>query len=198
MRFSDAPRLLDETTEKLIYISLIVQKVNGFRHTNVPLQIAQLRLYLHYMNIYLGADHQGFYLKEQVFAYLVKHGYTVHDVGDTELDPNDDFPDFAQLAATQVIGDSSKDPRAILICGGGQGMAMAANRFRGIRASVIWDAYEAKMTRHDNDSNVLCLPARIFEDQDEAAWQGIVETWLNTPFAAVARYKRRNAQIDEL
>ncbi len=149
------------------------------------------------MNIYLGADHQGFYLKEKVFAYLAKHGYNVSDVGGRELDPADDFPDFAQMAATKLIGDDSKDPRAILICGGGQGMAMAANRFRGIRASVIWDAYEAKMTRNDNDSNILCLPSRILEDNDEA-WQGIIETWLNTPFAGAARFKRRNAQIDEL
>ena len=150
------------------------------------------------MNIYLGADHQGYYLKEQVFGYLAKHGYAVEDVGGKELDPNDDFPEFAQLAATKVIGDESKEPRAILICGGGQGMAMAANRFRGIRASMIWDAYEAKMTRHDNDSNVLCLPARIFENEDETTWQGIIETWLNTPFANAARFKRRNAQIDEM
>lgn len=149
------------------------------------------------MNIYLGADHQGFYLKEKVFAYLAKHGYDVYDVGGKELDPADDFPDFAQMAVIKLIGDDSKDPRAILICGGGQGMAMAANRFRGIRASVIWDAYEAKMTRHDNDSNVLCLPSRILEDNEDA-WEGIIETWLNTPFAGAARYKRRNAQIDEL
>lgn len=149
------------------------------------------------MKIYLGADHQGYYLKEKVFAYLAKHDYEVESVGDEELDPHDDFPDFAQLAATRVIGETDADPRAILICGGGQGMAMAANRFHGIRASVIWDAYEAKMTRHDNDSNILCLPARVLED-DDAAWQGIVETWLNTPFGAAARFKRRNAQMDEL
>lgn len=135
-------------------------------------------------------------MKEQLFSYLIKHDYDVEDVGGQELDPADDFPDFAQLAATRVIGETDDDPRAILICGGGQGMAMAANRFRGIRAAVIWDAFEAKMTRQDNDSNVLCLPARILED-DEAAWKGIVETWLNTPFAAAPRYKRRNAQIDE-
>jgi RpiB/LacA/LacB family sugar-phosphate isomerase len=96
-----------------------------------------------------------------------------------------------------VIGDDSKDPRAILLCGGGQGMAMAANRFHGIRASVIWDAYEAKMTRNDNDSNILCLPARVL-DEDDSAWKGILETWLNTPFAGAARFVRRNAQIDEL
>lgn len=149
------------------------------------------------MKIYLGADHNGFYMKEKLFAYLTKHGYEVEDVGDTELDPDDDFPQFAQMAALRIIGDDSKDPRAILLCGGGQGMAMAANRFRGIRASVVWDAYEAKMTRNDNDSNVLCIPSRVLED-DEAAWQGIIETWLNTPFADAARFRRRNAQIDEL
>ncbi|MGK2896068.1 MAG: RpiB/LacA/LacB family sugar-phosphate isomerase [Candidatus Saccharimonadales bacterium] len=149
------------------------------------------------MKIYLGADHQGFYLKEKVFAYLAKHGYEVEDVGATELDPKDDFPEFAQMAAIKVLGDDTPDPRAILICGGGQGVCMAANRFRGIRAAVIWDAYEAKMTRHDNDCNVLCLPARILEN-DEAAWEGIVETWLNTAFANIARYKRRNAQLDEV
>jgi ribose 5-phosphate isomerase B len=149
------------------------------------------------MNIYLGADHNGFALKEKVFAYLVKRKYNVESIGDGELDPNDDFPEFAQIAALKVIGDSSKDPRAILICGGGQGMSMAANRFRGIRASVVWDAYEAKMTRRDNDSNVLCLPARVLENDDEL-WQGIVSTWLATPFADATRFRRRNAQLDEL
>lgn len=149
------------------------------------------------MKIFLGSDHQGFHLKEKVFAYLAKRRYDVSDVGDETLDPNDDFPQFAQAASLQVIGSDDSDPRAILICGGGQGMAMAANRFHGIRASVIWDAYEAKMTRVDNDSNVLCLPARVLED-DDSAWEGIIETWLSTPFAAAARFKRRNDQIDEL
>lgn len=149
------------------------------------------------MKIYLGADHNGFHLKEKVFAYLVKHGYEVEDVGNDELEPADDFPEFAQLAATRIIGDDDKDPRAILLCGGAQGMAMAANRFRGIRASVVWDAYEAKMTRNDNDSNILCLPSRVLDDEDDGVWQGIVETWLNTPFAGAARFRRRNAQIDE-
>jgi ribose 5-phosphate isomerase B len=149
------------------------------------------------MKIYLGADHQGFAMKEHVFAYLAKRGYDVEDVGGKELDPHDDFPEFAQMAALKIIGDDSPDPRAILICGGGQGMCMAANRFRGIRASVIWDAYEAKMTRNDNDSNVLCLPSRALADTT-ATWQQIIDTWLTTPFAGAPRYKRRNAQIDEL
>lgn len=149
------------------------------------------------MKIYLGSDHQGFHLKEKVFAYLTKHGYETEDVGDKTLDPEDDFPEFAQAVALKIIGSDDKDPRGILLCGGGQGMCMAANRFRGIRASVIWDAFEAKMTRNDNDSNVLCLPARILEN-NEQAWEGIIETWLGTPFANATRFKRRNAQLDEI
>jgi ribose 5-phosphate isomerase B len=150
------------------------------------------------MKIYLGADHQGFHLKEDVMAYLVKHGYDVEDVGDKTLDPNDDFPIFAQAVALKVLGSEDQDPRGILLCGGGQGVAMAANRFRGIRASVIWDAFEAKMTRYDNDSNILCLPARILSAEGEGSWQGIIETWLNTEFANAPRFKRRNAELDEL
>ncbi|MDB5179501.1 MAG: rpiB [Candidatus Saccharibacteria bacterium] len=149
------------------------------------------------MKIFLGSDHNGFHMKEKVFAYLVKHGYDVQDVGDERLDPDDDFPQFAQAAALQVLGEQEGEARAILLCGGGQGMAMAANRFKGIRASVVWDAFEAKMTRNDNDSNVLALPSRVLESED-GTWQGIIETWLSTPFASAVRYKRRNAEIDEL
>jgi ribose 5-phosphate isomerase B len=149
------------------------------------------------MKIYLGADHNGFAMKENVFAHLAKRGYDVEDVGDATLDPHDDFPEFAQLAALKILGEEDGDARAVLLCGGGQGMAMAANRFRGIRASVIWDEFEAKMTRNDNDSNILCLPARILE-KDEQEWKNIIDTWLTTPFAAAPRFKRRNAQIDEL
>lgn len=149
------------------------------------------------MKIFLGTDHNGFHLKEKIFSYLVKHGYDVEDVGDKVLDPGDDFPQFAQLAATKILGSEDDDPRGILLCGGAQGMAMAANRFRGIRASVIWDAFEAKMTRNDNNSNVLCLPSRVLEKEDDGTWQGIIETWLSTPFAEAPRYKRRNDEIDE-
>ena len=149
------------------------------------------------MKIYLGSDHNGFHMKEKVFAYLAKRDIAVEDVGDKEPSPDDDFPQFAQIASLKVIGDEDPDARAILLCGGGQGMAMAANRFRGIRASVIWDAEEARMTRNDNDSNVLCLPSRILENDDDK-WKDIVDTWLHTPFADAARYKRRNAELDEL
>lgn len=151
------------------------------------------------MKIYLGADHQGFALKEKIAAFLAKHNYDFEDVGGHTLDPTDDFPQFAQMAALKVIGDDEKDdPRAILICGGGQGMCMAANRFRGIRASVIWDKEEARLTRHDNDSNVLCLPARMFDGDDLDLWKDVITAWLETPFANATRYRRRNAELDQM
>lgn len=149
------------------------------------------------MKIFLGSDHQGFELKHKLFAYLSKNGYSVEDVGNRTLDPNDDYPQFAQIAALKILGDEDNDARAILVCGGGQGMAMAANRFRGIRAAVVWDANEAKRSRLDNDANVLSLPAHLVNEDEKLAY-AIVETWLNTKFSGAARHSRRIKEIDEI
>ncbi|MCA9338550.1 RpiB/LacA/LacB family sugar-phosphate isomerase [Candidatus Saccharibacteria bacterium] len=148
------------------------------------------------MRIYLGSDHNGYHLKEKVFAYLAKRNYDAEDIGGFELDPKDDFPQFAQMAAMKVIGDDDSDPRAILLCGSGQGMAMAANRFRGIRASVVHDADEAKVARNDFDSNILCLPSKILDKQEDAVWHDILDTWLETKFADAPRFRRRNTEMD--
>lgn len=149
------------------------------------------------MKLFLGADHGGYALKEKIEAYLSKRGYEIDDVGARELDPQDDFPQFAQMAATKVLGEEeADDPRAILVCTGGQGMCMAANRFSGIRAVILTDSDEARIARHDNDSNVLCLPARQLDDEEER-WKDVIETWLTTPFSGAPRYRRRNDQLDE-
>jgi ribose 5-phosphate isomerase B len=110
-------------------------------------------------------------------------------------DSDDDFPHFAGQVATALLGDSSKDARGILLCGSGQGMCMAANRFKGIRASLCWNIEEARSSRNDDDSNVLCISAR-YTDLD--ATLGIVDTWLSTPFAGAPRFVRRLKQLDEL
>ncbi len=150
------------------------------------------------MKIYLGADHQGFHLKNKVFAYLSKRGYDVEDVGDKELDPHDDFPQFAQAAALKLIDEENDTDRAILICGGGQGMAIAANRFRGVRAIVAMTSEDARLGRNDNDANTLSLPARILDNDDDQYWQDIVDTFLDTEFSGAARFLRRNRELDEL
>lgn len=147
------------------------------------------------MKIYLGADHNGFDLKEHLEKFLDLSGHEIVDAGDVKRDPDDDFPQFAGRAVSMLLGDTDPDARAILICGSGQGMCMAANRFKGIRACLCWNLTEARSARNDDDANVLCLSARSLEKRDAEA---IVTTWLATPFAGAPRYKRRIQQLDSL
>jgi ribose 5-phosphate isomerase B len=149
------------------------------------------------MKIFIGADHNGFGPKKQLTEYLVRAKYDVEDIGDKSFDPEDDFPVFASTAVHKVLGSEDKDARAILICGSGQGMAMAANRFRGIRAGLGWSVSAAKSTRIDENSNVLALPSELFEGDAHKAYV-VVEAWLNTPFAGATRYLRRNKELDNL
>jgi ribose 5-phosphate isomerase B len=147
------------------------------------------------MKIYLGADHNGFDYKAKLFDSLKLDGHDVVDCGDLERDQNDDFPQFASRVVTALLSDASDDARGILVCGSGQGMAMAANRCKGIRASLCWDQEEARSARNDDDSNVLCLSARSLDLQ---ATKAVVNTWLSTPFAGAPRYIRRIKELDEL
>lgn len=149
------------------------------------------------MKIYIGADHNGFHLKEVLEKYLKSRGYEVEDEGDHELSPDDDFPVFAARVVFKMNASGDPDPRGILLCGSGQGMAMAANRHKGIRAAVVWDKEEARLARNDDDSNVLALPARLLQ-ADERKMLDIVETWLATPFERIARRTRRIKQMDEM
>lgn len=147
------------------------------------------------MKIYLGADHNGFAFKQEIADFLQRSGHEVVDSGDTQLSPDDDFPLFAATAVQQLLDDSDKQARGILICGSGQGMCMAANRFKGIRASLCWNLDEARSSRNDDNSNVLCLSA---SQLDSASARGIVTTWLETPFAGADRFVRRLKQLDQL
>lgn len=137
------------------------------------------------MKVFVGADHKGHGPKSLLLEYLAKAGYDAEDVGDKKFDPEDDFPVFASAAVQKVVGHDPKDARAILICGSGQGMVMAANRFKGIRAGLGWNIDAAKSIRNDEDSNVLALPSELFEGNGQKAFV-IVETWLNTPLPAQA------------
>ena len=147
------------------------------------------------MKIYIGADHNGFERKAQLTEYLRRSGYEVIDEGDKALHPLDDYPQFAARVVAAMRADNGPDTRGILICGSGQGMCMAANRFKGIRAALAFNQEEARSARNDDDSNVLCLSARSL-DFDTTV--GIVHTWIMTPFAGASRFKRRIAEMDEL
>lgn len=147
------------------------------------------------MKIYIGADHNGFDYKQQLTDLMRKAGHEVIDEGDTSRQPEDDFPQFAGKVVTSLLADTDQQAKGILICGSGQGMCMAANRFKGIRASLCWDIDEAKSARNDDDSNVLCLSSRFTTPTDAEA---IVNAWIATPFAAAPRFLRRLQELDEL
>jgi ribose 5-phosphate isomerase B len=147
------------------------------------------------MKVFIGADHNGFFLRNSLIKYLQRAGYSVVDDGGTTLNPDDDFPTFAHKVVTDMLSSDEPEPRGILICGSGQGMCMAANRFKGIRACLGYDREAIRSARNDDDANILCLPAHIAEKDNANV---LVETFLNTPFAAAPRFIRRIKEMDEL
>ena len=144
------------------------------------------------MTIYIGADHAGFKLKEFIKAYLGKKGHRVIDKGAFTYNNDDDYPDFTRSVAESVR--DNPESRGIVLGGSGQGEAIAANRFTGIRAAVFYGGREeiVKLSRVHNDANILSLGAR-FLAEDEAL--KAVEIWLETSFSG-GRHNRRIRKID--
>lgn len=147
------------------------------------------------MKIYIGADHNGFDYKQRLIELLVKTGHEVVDEGDQALNLDDDYPQFAGRVVNAVLADANTDSKGILICGSGQGMCIAANRFKGIRASLCWSVDEAQAARNDDNSNVLCLSSRFTSLEDA---EKIINAWLNTAFASAPRFIRRLTELDKL
>jgi ribose 5-phosphate isomerase B len=110
------------------------------------------------MTILLGSDHAGFVLRRILVDWLVERGYGVAEIGATGEDAYD-YPDAAiELSRRIERGDAEK---GVLICGTGIGMAITANKFKGIRAAVCWSVESARLARQHNHANVLCLGARL-------------------------------------
>ncbi len=141
------------------------------------------------MKIFIGSDHAGYRLKEKVKEYLKRKKIEYIDMGTDSL-KSVDYPDFAVKVAEKVAED--KEARGILICGTGTGMIIAANKVEGIRAVAAYDAYSAKMSRVDNDTNVLGLRGRFFPYEKI---KKIIHVWLNTPFSGKERHKIRIKKI---
>ncbi len=141
------------------------------------------------MRIVLAGDHAGFDLKGRIRNVLEADGHDVADVGCDSAD-SCDYPDYAHAAAAEV--SAGRAERAVLVCGSGIGMSMAANRHRGVRAAVVADARSARLARLHNDANVLCLGARIV-DADQAI--GILRAFMATPYEG-GRHDRRVAKIE--
>ncbi|MCI2429619.1 ribose 5-phosphate isomerase B [Candidatus Acetothermia bacterium] len=139
------------------------------------------------MKIAIGSDHNGLALKQTLLAGVLQ-GDTVHDVG-VFASESVDYPDIA-FAVAQAVASGEFD-RGILICGTGIGMAIAANKVKGIRAAACSDVYSAKMSRRDNDANILCFGGRVLGPGLAAE---IVTIWLAEEFAG-GRHQRRIEKI---
>jgi len=142
------------------------------------------------VKIAIGSDHAGFPLKEAVGAELRRLGHEVVDVGTNSGTESVDYPDFAIPVAELVASGGAE--RGVVMCATGIGASIAANKVAGVRASVVTSDETARLTRQDNDSNVLALGAKTVPGTDQAL--GWLRTWLATEFAG-GRHERRVNKI---
>jgi len=137
------------------------------------------------MRIAIGGDHAGFGLKQRIAADLRTDGHDVADLGACDATPSD-YPDFAELVCNAVRGQEAE--RGVLVCGSGVGVAVAANKFPGIRAGLCHDHYSAHQGVEHDDMNVICLGARIVGEEPA---REIVRAFLAARYTGEERHARR-------
>jgi ribose 5-phosphate isomerase B len=138
--------------------------------------------------IAIGGDHAGFEYKNEVINQLKKKGFEVKDFGPFSSD-SVDYPDFAHPVAESV--EKKESEFGILICGSGNGVAMTANKHKGIRAALCWGAELAKLSRQHNNANILCLPSRFISIEEAKL---CVDAFLTTAFEG----GRHNNRVDKI
>jgi ribose 5-phosphate isomerase B len=142
------------------------------------------------MKIAIGSDHAGFQYKEAIRAFLQQQGHEVQDLGTYAAEPPVDYPLFIRPVAEAVAAGTAD--RGVVLGGSGNGEAMVANRVRGVRCALCWNAESATLGRRHNDANVISLGERMVSL--ETALE-LVRIWLETPFEG-GRHIRRLALID--
>jgi ribose 5-phosphate isomerase B len=141
------------------------------------------------VKILISSDHAGFELKRFLVERLSLAGHDVRDLGPKEFVADDDYPDFISLVAKEVSHNPS-GVRGIVVGGSGQGEAICANKFYGVRAALYYGGNMdiVKLSREHNDANVLALGARFLSPTEAMS---AVTLWLATPFSGEERHKRR-------
>jgi ribose 5-phosphate isomerase B len=142
------------------------------------------------MNVALGTDHAGFGLKATIADAIVAAGHTIVDCGAFELNPGDDYPDFAAAVARAVAGGLAW--RGVLICGSGVGASVAASKVIGVRSALCHDTFSAHQGVEDDDMNVLALGARVIGPSLAVE---LVRTFLAAQFSGAERHRRRLEKI---
>lgn len=141
--------------------------------------------------IAFGCDHGGFAYKKEVIDKLISNGYTVIDCG-TDSTASVDYPVYADKVCTEITSGNAQ--LGILICGTGIGMSIAANKHKGIRAACCENTFSARMTRMHNDSNVLCLGARVLGIE---LAHDMIDLFVTTEFEG-GRHQNRVNMLNEL
>jgi ribose 5-phosphate isomerase B len=144
--------------------------------------------------LYIGADHGGFKLKAHLKKFLKSRGVAVVDVGAKTLKADDDYPDYAKLVSKKVSTKPHQD-LGILICRSGQGVCIVANKFKNVRAALVWNEKEAAVSRTDDMTNVLCLPSDYITPK---LAEKVVAKWLSTEYSTQKRHERRIKKISAL
>lgn len=145
------------------------------------------------MKIFIGADHRGFELKNKLVEWLNSNNYGVEDCGAFQFEQTDDYPDFAKAVGVGV--SNQEGSKGIVICGGGSGVVIAANKIKGIRSSLALNNDQVKAGRNDDDVNVLGLASDFTNEQTAIE---IVKTFLETEYDPSERHQRRIDKIRQL
>lgn len=143
------------------------------------------------MKIGVASDHRGYQMKSKIIKYLQKKNYEVIDYGTSNQEESVDYPDYA-FALGEAIRDCKVD-YGIAICGSGIGISIACNKVKGVRCAHVSTKKETKMTRIDNDANVIAISGAI----TFLKARSIVDTFLNTPFSNGERHIRRIKKITD-
>jgi len=142
------------------------------------------------VRIYLGSDHAGFELKMQLTSHLRSRGYDIVDCGPAEYDADDDYPPFCIDTAQRVVADPGS--LGVVLGGSGNGEQIAANKVRGVRAALAYNAEIAQLARQHNDANVVGIGARAHTTEEACA---IVDAFVAAQFSEDARHIRRIAML---
>jgi ribose 5-phosphate isomerase B len=145
------------------------------------------------MKIFIGADHRGYELKEKIAKWLFEMEHAYQDLGALNLDPNDDYPKYAEAVASLVA--KNEGSRGVLLCGSGVGVDIVANKFDGIRASIGKSVLQVEAGRSDDDMNVLVIAADFTSEKDTKA---MLIAFLETKFSGKARFERRLEEIEKI
>lgn len=137
------------------------------------------------MKVAIGSDHGGHELKRTIIDHFTSKKISFIDVGIHNKWESADYPLYAAYVAEEI--STNRAEKGILVCGTGIGMSIAANKFKGIRATLVHDVFSAKATREHNDSNILCMGQRVIGE--EVALM-IVDMWLSTEFEGERHQKR--------